>query len=105
MDIGKKHHSIVSDLRDSAGYPNIHDLTEVGAHPYRQVELLRDWINRHLCYGFAKPGSLGEGTFFGTDVIVIWFDAHNGLQMSAKQYTGLGYISPLERQFTRHATC
>ena len=62
--IGKRHHSIVSDLRASAGYPNIHDLTEVGAHPYRQLELLRDWINRHVLFGFAKPGSPGEGTFF-----------------------------------------
>ena len=81
---GKKHHSIVADLRASAGYPNIHDLTEVGAHPYRQLELLRDWINRHLRYGFPKPVSLGEGAFFGTDFVVIWFDAHNGLQMTAK---------------------
>ena len=27
---GKKHHSIVSDLRTSVGCPNVHDLTEVG---------------------------------------------------------------------------
>ena len=72
---GKKHHSIVSDLRTSAAYPNVHDLTKVGAHPYRQLELLRDWINRHLQYGFAKPGSLGEGTFFGSDFVIIWFDS------------------------------
>ena len=58
--------------------PNMHDLTEVGAHPYRQLEMLRGWINRHLSYGFAKPGSLGEGTFFGTEFIILWIDAHNG---------------------------
>ena len=74
----KKHHSIVADLCASAGYPNMHDLTEVGAHPYRQLEMLRGWINRHLSYGFAKPGSLGEGTFFGTEFIILWIDAHNG---------------------------
>ena len=71
----------------------MHDLTEVGAHPYRQLELLRDWINRHVQFGFAKPGSPGEGTFFGTDFVVIWFDSHNGLQMTAKRYTGFGFIS------------
>ena len=64
---GKKHHSIVSDLRKSAGYPNVHDLTESGAHPYRLLKVFRDWIDRHLPYGFTKPGKPGEGTFFGSD--------------------------------------
>ena len=83
----KKHRSIVSDLRASAGYPNVNDLTEVGAHPYRQLELLRGWINRHVQFGFAKPGSLGDGTFSGSDFVIIWFDSKNGLQMMANKGT------------------
>ena len=83
----KKHRSIVSDLRASAGYPNVNDLTEVGAHPYRQLELLREWINRHVQFGFAKPGSLGDGTFSGSDFVIIWFDSQNGLQIMANKGT------------------
>ena len=85
--VKKKHRSIVSDLRASAGYPNVNDLTEVGAHPYRQLELLRGWINRHVQFGFAKPGSLGDGTFSGSDFVIIWFDSQNGLQIMANKGT------------------
>ena len=52
---GKKHHSIAQDQRDIAGFANIHDLTEIGAHPLRLLELVRDWINRHVHYG-SKAG-------------------------------------------------
>ena len=68
-----KHHSLVSDLRASVGYPNFHDTTEVGAHPYRLLEVFRDWVNRRLQYGFAKPGKPAEGTFFGSDFVILWF--------------------------------
>ena len=68
---GKKHHSIVSDLRSSVGYPNIHDLTEIGVHPYCLLDVFRDWINRHLQFGFTKPGKPGEGTFFGSGFVVL----------------------------------
>ena len=91
---GKKHHSIVSDLRSSAGYPNIHDLTEIGAHPYRLLVVFRGWINRHLQFGITKPGKPGEGAFFGRDFVVHWFDSHSGLQMNTSRYTGLNFVSP-----------
>ena len=58
---------------------------------------MRDWINRHLLYGFTKPGKAGEGTFFGSDFVILWFDAHNGLQMHPLFYTGLNYVSPSGR--------
>ena len=45
---GKSHHSIVVDLRTHCGYPNIHNLTEVGAHPRRWTELLVQWMNQNL---------------------------------------------------------
>ena len=37
---GKSYDSIVSDVRQHCGYFNIHNLTEVGAHPRRWLELL-----------------------------------------------------------------
>ena len=66
----------------------IHDLTEIGAHPYRLLEVSRDWISRHLQYGFTKPGKLGEGTFFGSDFVILWFDAHYGSQNAHDELNG-----------------
>ena len=94
---GKNHHSVAQDMREQAGYSNVHDLTEIDAHPLRLLELLRDWINRHVHYRFRKPGKLGEGVFFGSDFVILWFCAHNGLQMHPHHYTGLNFISPSGR--------
>ena len=94
---GMKHHSVAQDEREFAGYANAHDLTEIGAHPLRELELLRDWLNRHIRFGFRKPGKPGEGVYFGSDFVVLRFDAHNGLQMHSLCYTGLGYKTPSGR--------
>ena len=37
---------------------------------------------------------LAKVRYSETVFVVIWRDAHNGLQMAAKGYTGLGFISP-----------
>ena len=61
------------------------------------LELVRDWINRHVHYGFRKPGKPGDGVYFGSDFVILWFDAHNGLHMNLLYYTGLNYMTPSGR--------
>ena len=41
----KSHHSIASGLGEHCGYANIHNLTQVGAHPRRWLEMLTNWEN------------------------------------------------------------
>jgi hypothetical protein len=90
---GKSHHSIVADLRTHCGYPNIHNLTEVGAHPRRWTELLVQWKNQSLHYALPKSGKPGVPAYFGSDFVVIVVDAHNGLQLG-NNYTGLKHKTP-----------
>ena len=35
---GKKRHSAAQDEKEFAGYANVHDLTEIGAHPLWLLE-------------------------------------------------------------------
>ena len=91
---GNKHHSIVSDLRSHAGYPNMHDLTEIGAHPSRWLQMLIQWENAHLQYALPQSGVPGVRPRFGSDFLVIVCDAHNGLQMNKSGHTGLEHIAP-----------
>ena len=93
---GKSHHLIVSDLRTHCGYPNIHNLTEVGAHPRRWTELLVQCKNQNLHCALPKSGKPGAPAFFGSDFVVIVVDAHNGLQMG-NNYTGLKHKTPTGR--------
>ncbi|MFM7985331.1 MAG: hypothetical protein ACKPKO_39045, partial [Candidatus Fonsibacter sp.] len=37
-------------LTNWVGYPNMHDLTETGAHPMRWVELLHSWKLKNFRY-------------------------------------------------------
>ena len=90
---GKSHHSIVSDLRQHCGCSNIHNLTEVGAHPRRWTELLIIWKNQNIQHALPKWGKPGAPPYFGRDFVVIVVDAHNGLQLG-NTYTGLKYKSP-----------
>jgi hypothetical protein len=94
---GKSHHSIVADLRTHCGYPNIHNLTEVGAHPRRWTEMLIQWKNQNLQYALPKSGKPGAPAYFGSDFVVIVVDAHNGLQLG-NNYTGLKTQDP-DRQY------
>ena len=91
---GKKHHSVVSDLRSHAGDPNIHDLTEMGAHPARWLQMLVKWEHEHLQFALPKSGAPGGRPRFGSDLVVILCDARNGLQMIKTEYTGLDYSAP-----------
>jgi hypothetical protein len=75
---GKSHHSIVTDLRQHCGYANIHNLTEVGAHPRRCLELHPTWDNQHLQIALPKSGKPDAARYFGSDFVVLVFDAHNG---------------------------
>ena len=68
---GMKHHSVAQDEREFAGYANAHDLTEIGARPLRLLELNRDWINRHIRFGFRTPGQPGDGVYFGSDFVLL----------------------------------
>ena len=88
----KTHHSIVTDIRQHCGYPNIHNLTEVGAHPRRWTEMLINWKNQNIQYALPKSGRPGAPPYFGSDFVVIVVDAHNGLQLG-HSYTGLKYKS------------
>ena len=78
---------IVSGLRSSAQYPNIHDLTGAGAHPMRWIQLFQEWKLKHhyLALPSMNPDVPVTSTLqlqFGSDFVVLVFDAHNGLQMS-----------------------
>ncbi|MFM7978844.1 MAG: hypothetical protein ACKPKO_05965, partial [Candidatus Fonsibacter sp.] len=89
-------------LANWAGYPNIHDLTETGAHPMRWVELLQPWKlkNFRLALPSMNPDvsiTSARQLQFGSDFIGIVIDAHNGLQMKDSTYTGLEYRSPAGR--------
>ena len=86
---GKSHHSIASDLRQHCGYSNMHNLTEVGAHPRRWLELPTTWENQHIHYALPKSGKPDAAPLFGSDFVVIVIDAHNGLHMG-NSYTGPG---------------
>ena len=57
---GTKHHSIVSDLREQCGYPNAHDLTEVGAHPLRQLEYCAIGSTGTCCTGLLSRVRLAK---------------------------------------------
>ncbi|MFM7987411.1 MAG: hypothetical protein ACKPKO_49675, partial [Candidatus Fonsibacter sp.] len=37
-----------------AGYPNMHDLTETGAHPVRWLELLQSWKLKTFAWLFRR---------------------------------------------------
>ena len=89
---GQSHHSIVADLRQHCGYPNIHNLTEVGAHPRRWTEMLLNWKNQNIQYALPKSGKPGAPDYFGSDFVVIVIDAHNGLQLGSN-YIVLKYKS------------
>ena len=92
---GKKHQAVVSDLRGHAGYPNIHDLTEIGAHSSRWLQLIIQRQNDHPQFALPKSGALGARPRFGSDFVVILCDAHNGLHIHRLGYTGLAYVAPL----------
>ena len=91
---GKKHHSMTKDLESHAGYPNVHDFTDVGGHHRHFKELLVDWVNRNIQFALPQSGKPGERPRFGRDFVVLVIDANNGLQMLDHRYTGPGYISP-----------
>ncbi|MFM7980201.1 MAG: hypothetical protein ACKPKO_12875, partial [Candidatus Fonsibacter sp.] len=40
---GKKSSPLTAKLMEHAGYPNMYDLTEVGAHPRTWLNLLQQW--------------------------------------------------------------
>ena len=84
---GNSHHYIVADLRSQCGYPNIHNLTEVGAHPRRWTEMLIDWKSRNIQYALPKSGRPGAPAYFGSDFVVIVIDAHNGLECTKPDAT------------------
>ncbi len=66
---GKSHHSIVSDLRQHCGYSNIHNLTEVGAHPPRWSELLANWeINMFSLHSQSRASP----TRLHTSAVILW---------------------------------
>ena len=90
---GKSHHSIVTDLRQHCGYSNIHNLTEVCAHPRRWLELLTNSENSHVQFALPKSSKPNAAPYFGSDIVVIVIDAHSGLQMGSK-YTGLSFVPP-----------
>ena len=50
-----------------------------------------------MCITDRKPGKPGDGVYFGSDFVILWFDAHNGLQMNPLYYTGLQYMTPSGR--------
>ena len=70
---------MVEGLQNHAGYPDMHDLTEVGAHPSRSAELLVDWTSRHLQFVLPHSGKPDERPHLGSDSVVVVIDAHNGL--------------------------
>jgi len=90
---GQSHHSIVTDIRQHCGYSNSHNLTEVGAHPRRWLELLTNWEHAHLQFALPKSGKPDAAPYFGSDCVVIVIDAHSGLQMGSN-YTGLSFVLP-----------
>ena len=47
---------IATDLRQHCGHANIHNLTEVGAHPRRWLELPTTWENQHISSCTSKVG-------------------------------------------------
>ena len=75
--------------------PNVHDITEIGAHPRRWDELTGDWEHRSTPYALPQPGPPGGPFYWGSDFVVLVFASHNGLQMDPRQYTGLDYVTPL----------
>ena len=96
---GKKPKSLVEEMCEHSGYPNMHDLTEIGAHPWRWVQMLQEWKARHyrLALPTMKPDESvsSEQLQFGSDVVVLVFDAHNGLQLVTTRYTGLDYTTAI----------
>ena len=78
----KKHHEVGADLEKLAGCTHMHDLTEVGAHPRRFLELLIDWDNRHLQFALPQLGKPDAPPRFGSDFVVFVPDAHRGLQQN-----------------------
>ena len=84
---------------EHSGYPNMYDLTEVGAHPRTWVNLLQQWEMRHISLALPtmRPDESvsSEELQFGSDFVVIVLDAHNGLQLHATKYTGLDYKTAL----------
>jgi hypothetical protein len=91
---GKMSKPIPEKLADYAGFPNRHDLTEVGVHPLRWVQLLREWKARfHVLSVSSMNRDDCAELRFGSDFVVLVFDAHNGLQMHPTKYTGLDYTT------------
>ena len=99
---GKNHRSVVRDLRSHADYPNLHDLTAIGAHPSMWLPMMVKWENAHLQYALPQTGSPAAKPRFGSDFIVIMRDAHNGLQMTTSRYTGLDHIGPSKSVYTEY---
>ena len=92
---GKNHRLMTDDLVRHAGYANARNLTEVGGLSRRLLQLLVDWINRrHLPFALPTSGKPGDAPRFGSDFVVIVFDALNGLQQRDHRYAGLNYIPP-----------
>ncbi len=85
------HHSIANGLVSHAGYANVHDLSKVGAHPRRWLEMLMSWESQNPHYAVPKSGKPGEPPYFGSDFVVVVMDAHNGLQMKNNTYTVFQY--------------
>lgn len=53
------------------------------------------WKNRRLELALPQSGKPGDPPYFGSDVVVVLTDAHNGLHMRNNEYTGLKYVSPI----------
>ncbi|MFM7980997.1 MAG: hypothetical protein ACKPKO_16940, partial [Candidatus Fonsibacter sp.] len=83
-------------LRTFAGYPNVYDLTEAGAHRVRWIQRLQEWKlwHHYLALPTMGPDVPVTSTLqlqFGSDFVVLVLYAHNGLQVHGTIYTGLSY--------------
>ena len=79
---------------------NAHDLSEIGAHPRRWLELLTIWEKNHVHYALPKSGKPGDPPYCGRDFVVIVIDAHNVFEME-NYYTGLQYLSSRAEPYSR----
>ena len=62
---GQSHQSVLSSLVSHSRYAKAHDLTYIGAHPRRWLDMLTEWENRHLQYALAQSGKPGDPPYFG----------------------------------------
>ena len=69
----EKHRPVPKEMVEWAGFPNVHDLSEIGAHPRMWDEISGDWENRNIQFALPQSGPPGGPLYWGSDFVALIF--------------------------------